>query len=311
MKVLICGGSGFIGRNLSRYLLDQGCRVVVFDRNKSGIISPLLESYEADLLKPERFDKKWFEGVNAVINLSGKDIFTFWSNKNRELIWESRVTVNKNLIDFMGGLEQKPQVFISASAVGYYGNKGEKEVLEHEPRGDGFLADVCEAWEAEARRAESLGMRSIQIRTAPVLLKSGGIMLQLLKSMRFGVTFVFGSGRQWFPWIHMRDLLRIYHAAVTDKTLSGPVNACSPNPMRFQDFLSHLTHFQKAIILPFPIFLLKLFLQETADVVLFSQRMIPGKLMTTGFQFSFPALEDALKDIFSADKEPLKNSVSG
>lgn len=302
MKVLICGGSGFIGRNLSRHLLDRECRIIILDRNKSGIVSPRLESFEADLLRPERFDKKWFEGVDAVINLSGKDIFTFWSKKNREMIWESRVTANKNLIDFMVKLEQKPKIFVSASAAGYYGNKGEKEVLEHEPRGDGFLADVCEAWEAEARRAESLGMRSVRIRTAPVLLKNGGIMLQLMKSMRFGFTFVFGSGSQWFPWIHMKDLLRIYYAAVTDKNLSGPVNACSPNPVRFRDFMSHLTRFQKAVVLPFPIFLLKLFLQETADVVLFSQRMMPGKLMKTGFQFSFPELKAALKDILSDTK---------
>jgi uncharacterized protein len=298
MKIMICGGSGFIGRNLSRYLLDQGSRIVVLDRNKSSILSPQLKSFEADLLKPERFEPKWFEGVDAVINLSGKDIFTFWSKKNRGMIWESRVTVNKNLIDFMGRLQKKPGIFISASAVGFYGNRGEKEVLEHEARGEGFLADVCEAWEAEARRAESLGMRSVQVRTAPVLLKSGGIMLQLMKSMRFGFTFVFGDGRQWFPWIHMQDLIRIYHAAVTDKNLSGSVNACSPNPVRFRDFLSYLTTFRKAIILPFPIFLLKLFLQETADVVLFSQRMMPEKLIKAGFQFSFPRLEDALKDIF-------------
>ena len=298
MKIMICGGSGFIGRNLSQYLLDQGCRIVVLDRNKSTILSPQLESFEGDLLRPDRFELKWFKGVDAVINLSGKDIFTFWSKKNRVMIWESRVTVNRNLIDFMAKLEQKPGIFISASAVGYYGNKGEEEVLEDKPRGKGFLADVCEAWEAEARRAESLGMRSVQVRTAPVLLKSGGIMLQLMKSMRFGFTFIFGYGRQWFPWIHMTDLLRIYHTAVTDETLSGPVNACSPNPVRFRDFLSHLTKFQKAIILPFPIFLLKLFLQETADVVLFSQRMMPGKLIKAGFQFSFPELEDALKDIF-------------
>ena len=295
---MICGGSGFIGSNLAQYLLDQGNRIVVLDRNKSRIISPHLESFEADLLKPELFDTKWFEGVNTVINLSGKDIFTFWSKRNREMIWESRVTVNRNLINFMGKLGQKPETFISASAAGFYGNKGEKEVLEDDPRGEGFLADVCEAWEAEARRAESLGMRSVQVRTAPVLLKNGGIMLQLLKSMRFGFTLVFGDGRQWFPWIHMKDLLRIYHAAVTDKILSGPVNACSPNPVRFHDFLSNLTKFQKAIILPFPVLLLKLFLQETADVVLFSQRMFPGKLMETSFQFSFSNLEDALKDIF-------------
>lgn len=299
MKIMVCGGGGFIGQNLAGYLLEQRHEVVILDRNKSRITSPQLQSFQIDLLRPELFSQAWFEGVEAVINLSGRDIFTFWSGKARKEIWESRITVNKNLIRFIAGLQKRPAMFISASAVGYYGNRGEAELPEYEKNGNGFLADVCEAWEAEARDAEKLGMRSIQVRTAPVLLNNGGILLQLLKSMRFGLTFIFGSGDQWFSWIHMSDLLRIYHLAATDETLSGPINACAPNPVRFHDFIYALTKYKRAIIIPFPVWILKLLLQETADVIMFSQKMVPAKLHERNFQFLFPRLEDALRDIFA------------
>jgi uncharacterized protein (TIGR01777 family) len=299
MKIMVCGGGGFIGQNLARYLLEQEHEVVILDRNKSRVTSPQLKSFQIDLLRPELFSQTWFEDIEAVINLSGKDIFTFWSKKARKEIWESRITVNKNLIRFIAGLEKRPSVFISASAVGYYGDKGEAEVPEYENHGSGFLAAVCEAWEAEAKEAEKLGMRSIQVRTAPVLLKNGGILLQLMKSMRFGFTFIFGSGDQWFSWIHMSDLLRIYNLAATDKTFSGPINACAPNPIRFRDFIYALTKYKRAITIPFPVWILKLLLRETADVIMFSQKMVPAKLREKDFQFSFPTLEDALRDIFS------------
>jgi len=302
MKILISGGSGFIGQNLTRYCLDQGHQVVILDRNRSRITSPQLNSFEVDLLRPELFRNTWFEGVDAFINLSGRDIFTFWNKTARKAIRESRITVNKNLIDFIARLDQKPGVFVSASAVGYYGNRGETELLENEGPGQGFLAEVCKAWEAEARKAETLGMRSVQVRTAPVLLKSGGILLQVLKSMRFGFTFIFGTGSQWFSWLHMKDLLRIYLEAAVNENLSGPVNACAPNPVRFQDFIKTLTQFKKAVVIPFPSWILKLLLQETADVVLFSQRMIPGKMLKANFEFTFPKLEDALREIFADTK---------
>jgi NAD dependent epimerase/dehydratase family enzyme len=142
-------------------------------------------------------------------------------------------------------------------------------------------------------------MRSVQVRTAPVLLKNGGILLQLLKSMRFGFTFIFGSGEQWFSWIHMNDLLRIYNLAATDKTLSGPVNACAPTPVRFRAFIYALAKYKRAVVIPFPICILKLLLQETADVIMFSQKMAPAKLRDRNFEFLFPTLEDALRDIFA------------
>ena len=299
MKVLICGGTGFIGSRLTHYLLNQGLQVVVLARHKPGSMLSGMQFYEADLLKPDTFKQEWFEGVDAVVNLSGKNIFTFWSEENKKVIWDSRVTANKNLVSFISKLQYKPNVFVSASAVGYYGDKGEAELNEEARRGQGFLAELCGEWEREAREAEKSGIRSVQVRTAPVLAKGGGLVEQILKSFRFGFTFVFGSGNQWFSWVHRDDLIRIYHMAVTDKNLSGPVNACSPHPVRFREFLNHIRAFKKAIVIPFPVSLLRIFMRETADVVLFSQRMIPAKLFKNNFQFSYPNLRDALKEIFS------------
>jgi len=138
MKVLVCGGTGFIGSRLTRYLINQGLQVVVIARHEPTSVSLGIQFYEADLMKPELFRMEWFEGVDAVVNLSGKNIFTFWSEKNKEIIWNSRVVVNRNLVNFISRLKQKPKVFISASAVGYYGNRGEAELDEESERGQGF-----------------------------------------------------------------------------------------------------------------------------------------------------------------------------
>ena len=299
MKVLVCGGTGFIGQRLTHYLLNHGFEIVVLARHKPGSVSPGMQFYQADLLKPELFRHEWFEEVDAVVNLSGKNIFTFWSEDNKEVIWNSRVVVNKNLVNFISKLKRKPKVFVSASAVGYYGNKGETEIDESGLRGEGFLSELCDAWEKEARGAKQMGIRSVQIRTAPALAKGGGLIEQIMKSFGFGFTFVFGSGKQWFPWIHSDDLSRIYHLAIADENLSGPINACSPYPARFREFLNHLREFKKALVIPIPARILRIFLRETADVFLFSQKMVPAKLLNNKFQFTYPQLSDALREIFS------------
>jgi len=299
MKVLICGGTGFIGLHLTQYLLNRTVKVVVLARHRPRKILLGMQFIEADLLKPEFFKQEWFEGVDAVINLSGKSIFTFWNEKNKKDIWNSRVVANKNLVNFISKLQQMPKVFVSASAVGYYGDRGEVEVNEESRHGQGFLSELCVEWEREAREAEKSGIRSVQVRTAPVIGKSGGLMTQILKSFKFGFTFIFDSGNQWFPWIHMDDLVRIYHLAIEDETLSGPVNASSPYPVRFKDFINHIKKFKNAVVISFPSRILKFLLKETADVVLLSQRVIPEKLLRKDFKFSYPHLSDALKEIFS------------
>jgi uncharacterized protein (TIGR01777 family) len=299
MKVVICGGGGFIGQRLAQLLVDKGYDVVILDRNQSRVSSPKLQSYIVDLLNPKLFEKRWLLGVEAVINVSGKDVLTLWTEEYKKAIRESRITVNKNLINFISSLDHKPKTFISASASGYYGDKGEHEVDETGTSGKGFLADVCVAWENEARRAETVGMRSVQVRTAPVLDKKGGFLEKLMKSMNFGFTARFGSGQNWFPWVHMEDLIRIYEAAIIHENLSGPVNACSPEPVRFHEFLNHITQYRKAIVIPFPISLVRLFAKELADELTNSQKMVPAKLQKMKFQFVRGELNEALKDVFT------------
>jgi uncharacterized protein len=295
MKVLICGGAGFIGRNLSAFLKSKGVEVAILDRNR--VSSQDFRSFQGDLLSPSLYEERWFEGIDAVINLSGRDIFTLWTKNAKKEIFDSRVTVNKNLIDFMSTLQRKPSAFISASAVGYYGDRGDTELTEESGPGANFLSEVCLAWEAEAKRAEGCGMRSVQVRTAPVLLQTGGILKELLKSMRFGFTVNFG-GDQWLSWIHMKDLLRTYHLAVTDPSFYGPVNASAPAPERFGNFLRKVTRYRRAVVLPFPAPVLRTLAGETADLILSSERVIPARLLERGFTFEYPALDEALRDIF-------------
>lgn len=295
---MICGGGGFIGQRLTRLLLDKGYDIIILDRNQSRITSPRLQSFVVDLLNTSLFQERWFKEVEAVINLSGKDILTLWTKEYKEAIWDSRVTVNRKLMDFISSLKQKPKTFISASAVGFYGDKDENEVDENATHGNGFLADVCSAWENEARRAETLGMRSIQVRTAPVLDKSGGFIGKLVKSMKFGFIVQFGSGKNWFPWIHMDDLIRIYGTAVSDQRLSGPVNACSPEPVRFRDLIDHLRKYRKAIVIPFPVSLIRPFINDLANELTNSQKVIPAKLHDIQFHFGYGQLKKALENIF-------------
>lgn len=299
MKIVICGGGGFIGQRLARLLLDKGYEVTILDRNQSRVSSPKLQSFIVDLLNPKLFEKQWFSGAEAVINLSGRDILTLWTEEYKKSIRESRVTVNKNLIDFISSLDHKPKTFISASATGYYGDKGENAVDETVTNGKGFLADVCVSWENEARRAETLGMRSVQVRTAPVLDRQGGFLGKLMKSMNFGFAIRFGSGQSWFPWVHMEDLIRIYETVLSHESLSGPVNACSPEPVRFRALLKQITHYRKAVIIPFPVSLFRLFAKELADELTNSQRVIPAKLKNIQFQFVHGNLDEALNDVFT------------
>jgi uncharacterized protein len=299
MKIVICGGGGFIGQRLARLLLDSGYEVTILDRNQSRVSSSKLQSFVVDLLKPKLFEKQWFSGAEAVINLSGRDILTLWTEEYKKSIRESRVTVNKNLIDFISSLDHNPKTFISASATGYYGNKGENAVDETATNGKGFLADVCVSWENEARRAETLGMRSVQVRTAPVLDRQGGFLGKLMKSMQFGFTIRFGSGQSWFPWVHMEDLIRIYETVLSHENLSGPVNACSPEPVRFHELLKQITHYRKAVIIPFPVSLFRILAKELADELTNSQRVIPAKLNNIQFQFVHGTLNEALNDVFT------------
>ena len=292
-KIIITGGSGFVGTHLSIALLEKGYKVVVFD-----IRSPMVSG--VDFFKVNLIDevpREPLEGCYAVIHLAGRNIFGRWGKKAKKAIYESRISSARNLISAIADLNKKPEVFISASATGIYGDRGEEKIDETSLPGDGFLAKVSVDWEEEAKKAERLGLRSVQIRTAPALGK-GGFLNKILPIYKWGLGGAIGSGKQWFSWVHIDDLVNIYIFALENEQINGPVNACSPEPVRnkeFSDTLASVLH--RSGFLKVPKWLIKLTYGEVSDVILASQKVYPKKVTGFGYKFSFPDIKSALEDI--------------
>jgi len=196
----------------------------------------------------------------------------------------------------------KPKVFISSSAVGYYGNVDEGEVLESHPKGRGFLADTCERWENEARKAEALGIRTVLLRIGIVLEKGGGALGKMLPPFRLFAGGPIGSGKQWFPWIHRADVVDIILFAIKTEALKGPVNMTAPTPLRMKEFSAGLGDaIHRPSWAPVPAFALKTLLGEMADMLLEGQKAVPKKLIGAGYRFRYPELGRALKSIFKEE----------
>ncbi len=295
MKICLTGGSGFIGKQLSRSLVMAGDEVFVIGKSQQKINSRI-NFVKADLLKDDL--SEILIHCDAIIHLAGVNIFKRWTKEFKKLILASRVQTANNIFEQVKKLPKKPKVFVSASAVGYYGDRGEDILTEEEPPGNDFLAKVCFEWEKAAKRFEKLGIRSVSIRTAPVLGKGGGILSKIIPIFKLGLGGNLGNGKQWFPWIHMEDLVSIYIQAVKDERFSGPINAVSPGIVRYQDFARALA---KVLKRPYwfhlPPFFLKLIFGELGEALLASQRVVPQRLQDLGFEFKFPEIDKALDDI--------------
>ncbi len=297
MKILVTGGTGFIGGPLVQKLLDVGHQVFIIAKHAPPPrFLDCVKFFPWDATKEEP-PLDAIEGIDVVFHLAGENIFGFWTEKRKKLIFDSRELGTRNLVAAIRKLTNKPRVLISASAVGYYGTKGEESLTEESLPGDDFLAEVCKAWEKEARVAEKYGLRTVQIRTAPVL-GQGGVLAKMLPIFRWGLGGRLSTGRQWFPWIHLEDIVRVYLFAMENKNLSGPINASSPHPVRNKDFIRVLARvLQRPAFLTIPSFMLRLVLGEISQVILASQRVIPQKLLNSSFQFLFSNLEQALNDV--------------
>ncbi len=293
MKIVITGGSGFIGDHLIPALLGRGHQITVFDHRASRHPVGFVQVH----LNGQQLPAEHFEGVDAIIHLAGRSIFGRWNKEVKKQIHESRVLGTRTMVSSLAGVKKRPCVFVSASAVGYYGSRGEEDLDERSTRGDDFLARVCVDWETEARKSEPFGLRSVQVRTAPVLGR-GGLLPQLLPLYKWGLGGPLGNGRQWFPWVHIRDMVNIYVRAVEDPAFSGPVNACAPGLVRNVEFsrtlasVLHRPHFLRA-----PGWLLRIPMGDLAGVVLSSQKVHPGRLEGAGFKFEFPDIPKALEDV--------------
>lgn len=299
MIICITGGSGFVGTQMTKHFIAQGHRVVVFDIMPPKVSHEHVSFFKINLMNDEIPDV--LKTCDAVVHLSGASIFNRWTTAYKKEIYDSRIISTRKLVDFFKEhrqVTQKPLVFVCASAVGFYGDGGEEILDESKKPGDDFLAQVCADWESEAQKATTFGVRVVSIRTGIVLGVGGGMLAKLVPIFRLGLGGRFGTGKQWFSWIHMNDLIKVYESAVLDERLSGAVNAVAQEPVRNSELvqsLAHTVHRPAYFILPK--WLLKIILGEFAGAVLMSQHVTPQKLSSIKFEYMYPTLQSALVDI--------------
>ena len=297
MRVLITGGTGFIGRRLLSRLAEAGDEAVVLSRSPERV-GPLPGDprvYAWDPLR-EQAPAAAFEGVEVVFHLAGASVAGRWTRAHKERIRASRVEGTRNLVATLTTLATRPKVLVSVSAVGWYGARGDEVLTEEAPAADTFLAGVCRDWEAEARRAAEAGIRVVHPRLGLVLGPGGGALEKILPLFRLGLGGRLGDGRQWWPWIHVDDVVGILLQAAAATGLSGPVNAVAPRPATnrvFTQALGRVLH--RPTLFAVPALLLRLVLGEFAGVLLASQRVDAGRVTASGYRFRYLELEDALQ----------------
>jgi len=301
MKVVISGGSGLLGTALVAALVDDGHEVVILTRGSNADPSPRVRHVH---WTPDGGTGAWtsaLEGGEAVINLAGESIGAGrWSTGRKQRIENSRVLATRSLVEAIAASDAPPRAFISGSAVGYYGPCRDQVVTEASPAGTDFLAHVCASWEAEAGRVKNSAVRVIALRTGLVLDRNGGALPKMLLPFRLGVGGSLGSGRQYWPWVHIEDWVNLVRWAIVTPALSGPVNVTSPNPSTNAEFARSLGRaMHRPALLPTPGFALRLMLGEMADALLLSgQRALPVRALDLGFLFRYAHLEDALTALF-------------
>lgn len=313
MKVLISGSTGMIGSALARALRKQGYDV-------AGLARPLTRATQATRTPSSGAEAagssqivRWdpvsgaldpgADGADAIVHLAGASIADGrWTAVRKRLLRDSRIAATHNLIDELKKLRRPPRVFIGASAIGFYGDRGDEELSESSAVGNDFLADLSSQWEAASSRANEFGARVVLLRIGIVLAKNGGALPRMALPFRLGAGGRLGSGKQWMSWVALDELVAIIEYALTTNSLSGPVNAVSPRPVRNADFTKILARvLHRPALFPAPAFALRLALGEMADALLLSsQKVLPKKLAGLGYHFASPDLEAALRNILSA-----------
>ena len=297
MHILLTGGTGLIGRQLCRHWLAQGHRVTVWSRQPETVA----QVCGAQVLGVGRLQEV-IGAVDAVVNLAGAPIADRpWTHKRKTLLWSSRINLTETLLAWMESLEQKPAVLISGSAVGWYGDGGERELTEASgPVQDDFPSQLCVAWEETAQRAEAMGVRVVLVRTGLVLAAEGGFLSRLLLPFKLALGGPIGNGRQWMPWVHIKDQIALIDFLLHKEDASGPYNACAPHPVRNREFAKTLGQvLHRPAFMPMPAFALKVGLGELSGLLLGGQKALPERLLAAGFTFQFTELHAALDDLSS------------
>jgi uncharacterized protein (TIGR01777 family) len=297
MKILISGASGLVGTHLIPTLEAKSHEIYKLVRKTPKDASEIQWDAKTGFSDAEQTK---LENFDAVVHLAGDNVASEnWSDEKKRRIRESRITGTRVLVDALKRCANLPKIFVSASASGFYGDRKAEILTEESPKGEGFLPDVCDEWEQEARRAEDFGARVVSPRIGVVLSKDGGALEKMLTPFKLGVGGVVGSGKQWMSWIALDDLINVIHFALENAELKGAVNTVAPNPVTNGEFTKTFGKvINRPTILPIPAFAVKLLFGEMGETLLLQgQRLIPKKLQDAGFEFEFPNLEDALRHV--------------
>ena len=294
MRILVTGGTGFIGQALCPSLEAAGHEVVLLSRRSPERIPPGVAAVVT------RLDELAAAEFGAVINLAGAPIGDArWTESRKRLLLESRLSTTAAVVEWMRKSSRRPQALLSASAVGYYGEQGDRPVTEETRPTPGFTHELCAAWEREADKASALGVRVCLMRIGVVLDRNGGALAKMLPAFRLGAGGRLGSGRHYFPWIHREDMVAICRWLLEKSTARGPFNCSAPNPVTNAEFTRELARaLARPALVPVPAPVLKLVFGELSELLLVSDRMVPQRLLAEGFEFRYPDLGAALSAIF-------------
>ena len=298
MKIFITGGSGFVGTNLASDLLQKGHSVIAVGTSSAHkmIQHDKFHYISADTTIQGGWQDA-LKDVDGVINLAGKNIFKRWSDTYKDEIYNSRILTTRNLVEAI--TDRKDITLCSTSAVGYYGDRADEILKEDDLPGNDFAANVCRDWEKEAFQAEAKGVRVAAMRFGVVLGKNGGALAKMLPAFKSFAGGPLGSGLQWFPWIHMDDLMAAIIFILEHPDVKGPFNLCSPNPVRNRDFAGALGRvLNRPSVMRAPAFMIRMIMGEMGKSLISSQRTIPDKLLKHGFTFQYPDISDALHNLF-------------
>ena len=297
--ILIAGGTGLIGNRLSELLTIEGHQVIHLSRTEN--LSATYPAYAWDLQK-KVIDERAVLQADYIINLAGTGIADKpWTKARKELIISSRTQSTALLLEAIKKTKHQPKAYLASAAIGIYGDRGNELLTEESAAGKkGFLAESCIAWEAAIKEVEATDLRTVAIRIGVVLANSGGAFPKMSMSLPFGVAPYFGFGQQWYSWIHIDDLARMFIHAIQQEDIEGFYNGVAPNPETNKALVEKMVQMsgKKALAVPTPAFALRLGMGEMADVVLSGAKISSQKIEDTGFQFLYPKLEDALKQLF-------------